>query len=177
MDLIGSNAAGNYDPATPFELTNGQNTCMTPIGVDVGDNDYFILQFTSKDIYGMYDDDDDSNGDGKKDFMRAFFANNCDEPSVFTWDIGFATQAEFTDVGMVFSGMKIINYKEDVTFYSDDFQCPLATCPDGSEDLGFTYSWLDRDCGDPVCCGFPSMDDCSDDGRCNYCNSRRSCRS
>ncbi len=110
-------------------------------------DDYFILEFSATDIYALYDDGDDSNGDGKKDFLAAFFGNNCNGASEFVWAFGAMTNPEETDIHMVMSGMEIYNYKEDVAAINANYQCN-GVC-DEPQDLGFTLSWVDQLCEDP----------------------------
>jgi hypothetical protein len=141
---------GVYNPFTTPTLLAGGNTDCSPIvnNPGVGNNDYFILQYTACDIYAMYDDNIASNGDGKRDFIRLFFGNNCNAASEFSWTFGAMTQPEFTDLHMVMSGMKIYNYKEDVTRYSNALACGSTnTAPDGPADLGFT---LDANCNGTI---------------------------
>ena len=147
MFRAGQIGAGGYDIFNnPSLLTGGSFDCApVPGNPGVGTNDYFILQYSACDIYGMYDDGIAANGDGKRDFLRQFFGNNCEAASAFTWDFGAMTRNEFTDLHMVMSGMKIFNYKEDVTAYNQ-LNRPCGSnnkAPAGPADLGFT---IDANC-------------------------------
>jgi len=136
---LGANSP--YNPTAPVKLPTVASLCGS--GSNAGpSNDYFILQLDACDIYAMYDDGNAANGDGKRDFIRQFFG--CGTTPSFTWNVGAATQGNFTDFAMVLNGMQIYNYKEDVTRYNNGLACASTnTLPDGPADLGFT---IDASC-------------------------------